>query len=107
MKLPAHSASNDDEAFALFDLLAFLLGAGDTIQPFEFFFLGESATQKLTRLGRLVAASGSTIADVLAVTADNDARRDARIGESSGRVAGVAKACLFPFRSRPSFKGDG
>ena len=86
-------AQNDDKAgdFALFDFLTFLSGEGDTIQPFDVFSLGESATQKLAKLGRLVAASGSTIAEVLTATADNDARWDARIGESSGRVAAAAK----------------
>jgi hypothetical protein len=96
--LPAHSASNDDEAgaFALFDFLAFLMGEGDTIQPFEGFFLGDDAAQKLAKLGRLVTASGSMAA--LAATADNDATWDARIGGCSRRVAGAAKDCSFlPF----------
>jgi hypothetical protein len=100
VKLSAHRASNDDEAgaFAFFDFLAFLLGEDDTIQPFEGFFLGNGAAQKLAKLGRLVTASGSTIA-ALAATVDNDATRDARIGRCSGRVVGDAQACFFlPFR---------
>jgi hypothetical protein len=96
VKLPAHSASNDDEAgaFGFFDFLAFLVGEGDTIQSFEGFFLGDGKAQKLAKLGRLVAASGSTIA-ALAATADNDVTRNARIGGCSGRTA---KDCSFlPF----------
>jgi hypothetical protein len=99
VKLPAHSASNDDEAgaFALFIFLAFLLGEGDTIHPFEGFFLGDGVAQKLAKLGRLVTASGSTIA-ALAATADKDATQDARIEGCSGRVTDAAKDCSFlPF----------